>query len=360
VTTVFVSGCYDLIHGGHIEFLRAARAIGDRLIVCLPSDRAVAQHRNRVPSLPCDQKLAIFSALRFVDEVVVGDDDELGLNFKSHFLGVRPTILAAGADDQYEDAKRELCREVGAEYVQLPRSRTWPDFSATRLVQRIRAPLSVPLRVDFAGGWLDVPALARPGAFVVNCTINAFATLDGRGFRPFGGLGGSAARSILQGYDGVETELGLGVGWQDPAAIVETGLCVWRSGAVPVLDMKRNPVDLLGGRMALWWTGQRHDTPGLVRVSRDYQGIDDAASLACESVLKADFGLLCQAVDLSYSVQLKEGMPPLPAGGERAKKYCGGGWGGYAVYLFEGCADRERFVESHPDASAIEPFMRFQ
>ena len=41
------------------------------------------------------------------------------------------------------------------------------------------------------------------------------------------GLGGSGAWALLNGHDGVESELNLGVGWQDPAIIRETGLCVW-------------------------------------------------------------------------------------------------------------------------------------
>jgi hypothetical protein len=55
---------------------------------------------------------------------------------------------------------------------------------------------------------------------------------------PGAGLGGSAAHAFLNGKDPVQSELDLGVGWQDPAVIRETGLCVWRSGPKPVLDFK--------------------------------------------------------------------------------------------------------------------------
>jgi glycerol-3-phosphate cytidylyltransferase-like family protein len=343
-----------------MEFLQSARDLGDRLVVCLPSDRVVTRHRRRFPSLPCDQKTAVFRALRFVDEVLVGDDEELGLNFKSEFLRLRPDILAAGADDQYESAKRRLCKEAGAQYVKVARSKTWPDFSATRLVERMRAPLSVPLRVDIAGGWLDVPTLARPDGRVVNCTIGSFASLEESPFEPFGGLGGSAARSILEGRDGVESELSLGVGWQDPAVISETGLCVWRSGPLPVLEVKRNPTELLGGRMALWWTGTRHDTPGVVGAPRDYELIEEAGRTAARAVDANDYSMLCRGVAISYDAQEKEGMAALPEGGELARKYCGGGWGGYALYLFRNSGERDGFVSGSPQAAAIEPYMRFQ
>ena len=55
---------------------------------------------------------------------------------------------------------------------------------------------------------------------------------------PGAGLGGSAAHALINGRDPVQSELDLGVGWQDPAVIRETGLCVWRSGPKPVLDFK--------------------------------------------------------------------------------------------------------------------------
>jgi hypothetical protein len=63
---------------------------------------------------------------------------------------------------------------------------------------------------------------------------------------PGAGLGGSAAHALINGRDPVQSELDLGVGWQDPAVIRETGLCVWRSGPKPVLDFK------VGVTLACW------------------------------------------------------------------------------------------------------------
>ncbi|MCU0753443.1 MAG: hypothetical protein MUC40_10580, partial [Akkermansiaceae bacterium] len=86
------------------------------------------------------------------------------------------------------------------------------------------------------------------------------------------GLGGSGAWALLNGRDGVDSEIDLGVGWQDPAVIRETGLCVWRSGPKPMLDFKHNG-DFLSGRMAIYWTGTQHDTPGVANHPRDYDRI---------------------------------------------------------------------------------------
>jgi hypothetical protein len=303
------------------------------------------------------QKIALFRELRCVDEVVVGDDEPLGLNFRSELLRIRPDILAAGEDDRYVTAKQQLCEEVGARYVQIPKSRTWPDFSTTQLVERMRTPLAVPLRVDLAGGWLDVPKLARPGAYIVNCAITPGVSLHEWPYERCSGLGGSAASRLLSRQDPVQGEILSGVGWQDPAVMIETGLCVWHSGTGPSLQMKVDPQPLLGGRMALWWSGQPHNTTRLVDLPRDYARIELAGHQAATATAEGDFGRLCQAVQESYTAQLDEGMHPLECWDEAAKKYCGSGWGGYALYLFIDRSQRDRFVADCADASPIEPFL---
>ena len=63
-------------------------------------------------------------------------------------------------------------------------------------------------------------------------------------------------------------------------------------------------------------------------------------------------------MQLSYAMQLKEGMEPLPEEPDSiGYKYAGGGFGGYAVYLFEETARRDAFVRKHPSALAIEPYL---
>jgi hypothetical protein len=147
------------------------------------------------------------------------------------------------------------------------------------------------------------------------------------------------------------------VGWQDPAVIAETGLCVWRSGSHPALDLKRDG-EMLRRRMALLWTGQPHDTPAVTEQPRDYDLIEQAGRMAREAVFEGCIDRLAEGIRCSYQVQLGEGMSPLPDVPQAlAKKYCGGGWGGYAVYLLSSPAERDAFVQQH-EAIAIEPFLR--
>jgi hypothetical protein len=219
---------------------------------------------------------------------------------------------------------------------------------------------SVPIRVDFAGGWLDVPALARPGAYIVNCTFSPFVSLAEWPYeQPGAGIGGSAAWRILRGENGIDAELAAGAGWQDPAVIMETGLCVWRSGPRPALELKANP-DWLQGLCALLWTGRRQQpTPDFVLRERGYYEIEVAAMQAKCAVAEHNYRMLACAVRASHYVQNHEGMLPLKTlPGDLAKKYCGAGWGGYAVYLFETRDDRERACRDRPAMIRIEPYMR--
>ena len=213
----------------------------------------------------------------------------------------------------------------------------------------------VPLRVDLAGGWLDVPSKARPDGIIVNCAISPMVGKDDWPYRIGGGLGGSAANAILNGKDPFKSELGMGVGWQDPAIIIETGLCAWRSGKQPSLIIKRNG-SMLEGRMAIFWTGQRHYTPGLVDKYRNYDAIADSGKIGLAGLESESIESIWCAIRQYYAVQVCEGMVELPDHEAEAYKYCGGGWGGYALYVFRDRKRRDRFAASSKDAIAVEPY----
>jgi len=354
---VFVSGCYDILHAGHVQFFREARALGDHLTVSFASAEVLWLHKQRRSSIPDDHKRALIAAMRMVDDVVIGRGLDEGIDFREDFLRIRPQILAVTEDDKYAPLKRALCDEVGAKYVVLPK--TPPEFSpisTTEIVRWIRAPREAPLRVDFAGGWLDVPRFARPDGYIVNCAISPTVSLRSWGYERNAGLGGSGAWAMLNGRDGVGSELDLGVGWQDPAVISEGGLCVWRSGPRPALDIKTDGA-MLRGRMALFWSGRQHSTPDIAASPRDYDAIVRAGAAAREAVWRNDFRALAAAVTLSYAVQRAEGMDALieDVRGACAWKYCGGGFGGYAVYLFDDQASRDAAC-ARGDFRPIEPF----
>ncbi|MCH2182782.1 MAG: adenylyltransferase/cytidyltransferase family protein [Mariniblastus sp.] len=354
--TVFVSGCYDILHAGHIQFFNEARALGDRLVVCFASTEVLWKHKSRKPSLPDAHKRAILESLQMVDQVVVGKGETMGLDFAEPFRQLRPDLLVVTEDSRYLAEKKQLCAEVGAEFVILPKTPPTIDpVSSSQIVRMIEAPVTAPLRVDFAGGWLDVPRHAIEGEYIVNCAIQPTVSLVDWGYHQKSGLGGSAAWSLLNGSDGVASELQMGVGWQDPAVIRETGCCVWQSGPRPVLDFKRNG-SFLSGRMAIAWTGVPHDTPALADRHRDYRQIAEAGRLARDGVLTANVARIGDGIRLQYETQLAEGMSPLAeVSTALAWKYCGGGWGGYALYLFFNQSRRDEWVAADVERRVIEP-----
>ncbi len=332
-TKVMVSGCFDILHGGHVEFFRQAKSLGDHLTVCVASDDVLMSYKGKKSSLPMLHKVRLIESIDCVDKVITSSDLDNVLDFATYARQNKPDIVAVTTDDMNADAKETFCDEIGASLVVLPKSIDIASISTSELISKLKAPVSVPLRVDLAGGWLDVPRYAVDNAFIVNCAIDIFASIKEWPVEKRSGLGGSAAWAILNGKNPVDSELNLGVGWQDPAVIQETGLCVWRSGPMPVLECKCNP-DWLE-HLALYYTGIDHDTPHIANNKRDYKLIEEAGLTAMKAVVRRDLAGLHKAVRQSYNAQLVEGMKTLPEYGEAAKKYCGGGWGGYALYMFK-------------------------
>jgi len=355
---VFVSGCYDILHGGHIQFFTEAKALGSHLTVSFASQDVLWHHKMRRSSIPDEHKQALISSLSMVDECVIGLNPKKGLDFIDEWERLQPHILAVTEDDKYSTIKKELCARTGAKYIVLPKTPPkYPPVSTSGIIRSIKAPDEVPLRVDIAGGWLDVPRYAIDGKFVVNCAISPCVSLRDWKYNKKSGLGGSGAFAVLSGRDAVAAEVEeLGVGWQDPAIIMETGLCVWHSGPTPKLCFKTDG-SMLRGKMLLYWTGQYHDTPAAASNERNYDQIAAASVQAAIAIRTDSFDDLCTAVNMSYKAQLDEGMAALPDIGHAAAKYCGGGWGGYAVYIFTDNEQRNAATKEG-DFIVIEPFIR--
>ena len=75
---IFVSGCYDIIHAGHLQFFEEARALGVHLTVSFASEEVLWHHTQRRPSIPDEHKKAVLEGLRMIDYVVIGKDNDVG------------------------------------------------------------------------------------------------------------------------------------------------------------------------------------------------------------------------------------------------------------------------------------------
>jgi D-glycero-beta-D-manno-heptose 1-phosphate adenylyltransferase len=92
---ILANGCFDILHVGHVRYLEGARKLGDTLVVAINSDRSVGELKGPGrPVLKEDERVALVSALRCVDHVVVFDERDV-----SRVLDVlRPSVHAKGTD----------------------------------------------------------------------------------------------------------------------------------------------------------------------------------------------------------------------------------------------------------------------
>ena len=115
---VFVSGCYDIVHAGHIQFFEEARALGDYLIVSFASEPVLWHHKQRKPSIPDEHKKVLLESLRMVDKVILGTGMKKGLERLAAANGFDSWIMfnvypqrATDPNDMDKTPDRALCDE---------------------------------------------------------------------------------------------------------------------------------------------------------------------------------------------------------------------------------------------------------
>ena len=133
---VFTNGVFDIVHPGHLRYLRAARAHGDVLIVGLNSDASV--RRNKGPDRPInpeEERAEVLAALDCVDAVSVFDEDT-----PAEIIAlVQPDVLVKGADwpaDQI--VGRETVERRGGVVIREPVEQ---GYSTSAIVEQIRSAL---------------------------------------------------------------------------------------------------------------------------------------------------------------------------------------------------------------------------
>lgn len=131
VTGVHVDLVGDLFHAGHVELLRRARALGDRLVVGVLGDATVARYKRR-PVGTLEERAAVVAACRYVDEVVVDAPDVVTLRFlEQHGLD-----LVVHGDDLTEDAIATVYAEI-ADAGRLRLVTRTTELSTTALLRRV-------------------------------------------------------------------------------------------------------------------------------------------------------------------------------------------------------------------------------
>jgi cytidyltransferase-like protein len=119
---VFVSGTYDILHAGHVQFFKEAKALGDYLIVSFCSSMNLKLYKGRTSAIPDDNKKILLESIRYIDKVVVGNGNGGIFDFVEAFISEKPDILVVTEDDKYSDEKRNFCEEYNVEFIILPKT----------------------------------------------------------------------------------------------------------------------------------------------------------------------------------------------------------------------------------------------
>lgn len=157
---VFVSGCYDMLHSGHVAFFKEASKYGD-LYVGIGSDATIQDLKSRKTVCSEQERLYMVRAIRYVKEAYINRGSGM-MDFIDTVDMVRPDIFVVNEDGS-SDTKRKFCAERGIEYIVLQRT---PEAglearSTTALRSIIKCQL--PYRLDLAGTWIDQPYVSRYG-----------------------------------------------------------------------------------------------------------------------------------------------------------------------------------------------------
>lgn len=130
---VFTNGCFDILHYGHITYLKKAKSQGDILIIGVNSDSSVRKIKGRGRPINNQKaRLAVLSGLKFIDYLVLFNEST-PLNLIKQ---VKPNVLIKGADWQTKDiVGSELVRKSGGKVVRIPYVK---GFSTTAIIEKIK------------------------------------------------------------------------------------------------------------------------------------------------------------------------------------------------------------------------------
>lgn len=128
--TIFVNGCFDVLHRGHIELLSYAKSLGDKLVVAIDSDVRVAQMKghNR-PINKQEDRVFFLKAIRYVDDVKIFNSD---LELENIIKNIQPDIMIVG--DDWKNKK-----VIGSQYSkQLNFFKKIDGYSTTKILQKLQ------------------------------------------------------------------------------------------------------------------------------------------------------------------------------------------------------------------------------
>jgi cytidyltransferase-like protein len=186
---VFVTGCFDLLHSGHIAFFEDAAKHGD-VYVGLGSDETVFSLKGRYPINNQDERKYMLEALTSIKKCFINSGSGI-MDFVKEIERLKPDIFIVNEDGN-TPAKEELSRKLGIKYIVLQRipHGTLPVRSTTSLKNEC----TMPYRIDLAGGWLDQPYVGKFAQGSV-LTISIEPTVE---FNERSGMASSTRRKAIE------------------------------------------------------------------------------------------------------------------------------------------------------------------
>ncbi|MBR5476298.1 MAG: adenylyltransferase/cytidyltransferase family protein [Bacteroidaceae bacterium] len=163
---VFVSGCYDMLHSGHVAFFKEAATHGD-LYVGIGSDATIRELKDRKTINTERERLYMVKAIRYVKDAFVNSGSGI-MDFAEDVKQLKPDIFFVNSDG-YTPEKKRFCEANGIELIVSTRI---PEAGLpTRSTTALRQECNIPYRIDLAGGWLDQPYVSKhhSGAVLTIC-----------------------------------------------------------------------------------------------------------------------------------------------------------------------------------------------
>ncbi len=161
---ILVSGCFDLLHGGHIAFFKAAASFGN-LNVSIGRDDNLSLLKGEKPYFTQEERLYIVKSIKYVKDAFIASGSGL-LDFEPDLLRIKPDFFIVNQDGHTSE-KETLCKKFGVKYIVLERI---PEPGLpSRSSSGTKRDLRFPYRLCLAGGWIDQPWVSKihPGSVVV-------------------------------------------------------------------------------------------------------------------------------------------------------------------------------------------------
>jgi len=149
---VLVSGCYDLLHAGHIAFFKTASQYG-KLYVSLGQDDNLLRLKGKKPYFSQEERVYMVGAVKYVTEAFVASGEGM-LDFEEDMKRIEPDYFVVNSDG-FTEGKRRLCEENNVELIVL--ERIPEEGLPARSSSQSKKELKFPYRLCLAGGWMDQP-----------------------------------------------------------------------------------------------------------------------------------------------------------------------------------------------------------